>query len=130
MEDLGLPAPDTLFGTLGAAVANTGTLLGAIDKFGTRVTIGELLGAGTKLEGLAVIGACSAAFYAGAVIGSLAVASGRYFSGGTSLSDVMDYAIRNQLSRPWLSDTLMRSPGIYNKSAANRNTYRIRHGYI
>jgi hypothetical protein len=71
MEGMGLPAPESLFGSVTSAVATASTLLGQIDKFGERVTITELLRAGTKLEQLAMIGACSAAFYVGAVIGRL-----------------------------------------------------------
>ena len=69
MESLGLPAPETLFGTVQTAVANAAVILSQIDKFGKAVTVGELIGAGTKLEGLGVIAACSAAFYVGGSIG-------------------------------------------------------------
>jgi hypothetical protein len=55
MESLGLPAPETLFGTVQTAVANAAVILSQIDKFGKAVTVGELIGAGTKLEGLGVI---------------------------------------------------------------------------
>ena len=65
MEGLGLPAPETLFNSLTAAVATATSILSQIDKFGKSVTIGELIGAGTRLERLGVIAACSAAFYLG-----------------------------------------------------------------
>lgn len=48
MESLGLPAPETLFGTLQTAVANASVILTQIDKFGRAVTLGELIGAGTE----------------------------------------------------------------------------------
>lgn len=124
MEGLGLPAPETLFGTLQASVANATVILSQIDKFGKAVTIGELIGAGTRLEGLGVVAACSAAFYVGAVIGSIAVATGRSLAGGTSLADVIFTATRYKLNRPWLTSSLQRWPGIYNSQEIARSTYQ------
>ena len=126
MKGLGLPAPETLFGTLQTAVANATVILSQLEKFGTTVTIGELIGAGTRLEGLGSIAACSAAFYVGAVIGSIAVATGRSLSGGTSIADVLFTANRFNLNRPWLISSLQRWPGIYNRKAVGRKMYRFR----
>lgn len=106
MESMGLPAPESLFGSLQAAVANTTVILSQIDKFGRTVTVGELIGAGTKLEALGMIAACSAAFYVGAVIGSIAVATGRSISGGVTIADVLFIANQYKFNRPWLPDTI------------------------
>jgi hypothetical protein len=124
MEGLGLPAPESLYGTLQAAVANAAVLLGQIDKFGQKVTVRELIVAGTRLEKLAVIGALSAAFYVGAVIGSIAIATGRVLGEGTSLADVMLLAQQRNLNRPWLRATLVRWPGTY-KNVAGRRMYCV-----
>ncbi|AMO98116.1 hypothetical protein CAter282_0159 [Collimonas arenae] len=124
MEGLGLPAPASLFGSVQAAVANASVILSQIDKFGKTVTIGELIGAGTRLEGLGVIAACSASFYVGAVIGSIAVATGRSLAGGTSISDILSTAHRYNLNRPWLIQNLYRSPEIYASRAPARKAYR------
>lgn len=124
MDGLGLPAPESLFGSVQAAVGSASVILGMVDKFGKRVTIGELIGAGTKLEGLAVISACAAAFYVGAVIGSIAVATGRNMANGASLSDALAVVNKYHLSRPWLTDVLRRWPGIYKPSFASRGTYQ------
>jgi hypothetical protein len=124
MDALGLPAPESLYGTLQAAVANAAVLLGQLDKFGKKVTVRELIVAGTRLEKLAVVGALSAAFYVGAVIGSIAVATGRVLGRGTSLADVMLLAQQNRLNRPWLQSSLQRWPGTY-KNAPGRNMYRL-----
>ena len=125
MEDLGLPAPETLFGTTQAAVANATVILSQIEKFGKTVTVGELIGAGTRLEALGTVAACSAAFYVGAVIGSIAVATGRSLSGGTTIADVMFTANRYSLNRPWLISSLHRWPGIYNPKTVGRSMYRF-----
>jgi hypothetical protein len=124
MEGMGLPAPETLFGTLQAAVANATVILSQIDKFGRAVTLGELIGAGTRLEGLGVVAGCSAAFYVGAVIGSIAVATGRSVSGGSTLADVLVTANRHALNRPWLMEVLHRWPGIYKERQVARGAYR------
>lgn len=125
MEALGLPVPpETLYGTVQLATGNAAIILAALDKFGTEVTVGELIGAGTKLEYLAVITACSAVFYCGALVGSIAVAIGRSMAGGTSIADVIAMANQYGLNRPWLSGAVQRWPGIYNEKAVARNTYR------
>lgn len=126
MDSLGLPAPETLFGSVQAAVANATVILGQIDKFGKSVTISELIGAGTKLEKLATVGACSASFYLGAVIGSIAVATGRSLSGGASIADALFTASMYNLNRPWLVATFQRFPGLYDTKTVARSLYRYR----
>jgi hypothetical protein len=125
MDALGLPAPESLFGTVTAAVANAAAILGQIDKLGTAVTVEELVGAGTILEGAGYLGGCLAAAYVGAVIGSLAVATGRTLSGGTSLADVLFTAKRHKLDRKWLAPALRRHPGIYARKLASSTPYRL-----
>lgn len=126
MDALGLPAPDALFGTVQTAAGTAATLLGLIEKFGKRVTVREISGAGTRLEQLAVVGGTSAAFYAGAVIGSIAVATGRTLSGGTSLSDVLMSAHQYCLNAKWLPQMLQEFPGIYQSKVKSRDGYQLR----
>lgn len=75
MAALGLPAPSSLFGTAQTATANLAAMLNAIKSVGTSATMAEIIGATTGLELLSVIGGITAAFYVGAVIGSLVVAA-------------------------------------------------------
>lgn len=124
MAGLGLPAPASLFGSIQSTVTTATAILAFIDKYGTKVTVREMIGAGSRLEGLGTVGACAAAFYVGAVIGSLAVATGRCLGKGTSLSDVLVTASRWGFSRPWLSPILRRVPGVYNSGVATRANYR------
>ena len=125
MEALGLaPPPETLFGTQQAAISTISTILGCIDKFGTKVTVLELIAAGTKLEQMAVVGAVGASYYAGAAIGSLAVATGRTLGGGTSLADVLFEASRWRLQRPWLTSLFHRLPGLYDARVPGRKSYK------
>lgn len=121
MEALDLaPPPESLFATQQLAIATINTFVAFVDKFGTRVTVLDVIYAGTRLERLAVVGAVSAAYYTGAVIGSLAVATGRTLSGGTSLGDVLFEASKWKLDRPWLTSVLHRNPGIYDPSVSGR----------
>jgi hypothetical protein len=124
MEALGLPAPDSLFGNMQSGLTTVSVLLASIDKFGKRATIADLIGAGTRLEKLGMVGTLSAAFYAGACIGSLAVAGGRSLSGGTSVADVLLFARTRHLHRPWLAAELLRAPGIHRPGVAGRASHK------
>lgn len=120
MQALGLPAAESVFGTRGAALGTASTLNGLVDKFATRVTLRELVHAGLRAERLMVVGGVSAAFHAGAVIGSSAVAAGRSLSGGTSSADVLALAAGHGLGRPWLTPVLARQRGICAAAASAR----------
>ena len=115
MDALGLPAPDSLFGNAQLAIGTASTLVGLVERLGKKVTVMELIGAGIRSEKLIVIGAMSASYYVGAVIGSIAVATGRSLSGGTSLADVLLSAQMNHLHRPWLPAVMVRHPEIYKR---------------
>jgi hypothetical protein len=121
MDSLGLATPESLFSNSQSAVSTASTLLALIDKFGKKVTVAEMIGAGTKIEKLTVLGAINASYYAGAVIGSIAVATGRVLAGGTSLSDVLLSAQMNHLHRPWLSGVMVRHPEIYSQRRATQS---------
>ena len=117
MEALGLPCPKTLFGTLTSATATTGAIVAVVEKFGTSVTIGELIGAGVLSEALLVVGGVSAAFYAGACVGSLAVATGQTLADGLSIADLFACATKHEIDTPmWLHDTLSTNPVLLNRS--------------
>jgi hypothetical protein len=124
MAALNLPAPESLFGSAQAALGTATAMITYIDKFGPKVTVGELIGAGTRLEGLTTVGVCLATYYVGAVIGSLAVATGRCLGNGASLGDVLFVAAKYGFSRPWLAPILQRCPGIYKPSVATRFSFK------
>lgn len=124
MEALGLIAPASLFATQQVTLGTISTLLAYIEKYGTKVTVREMIGAGTKLEALVTLGAMGAAYYAGAVIGSLAVAAGRTMSGGTSLADVLAIVSKPQFNKPWLRILMHEKPAIYDSAVAHRKDYR------
>lgn len=126
MNALGLPAPESLFGNLPLALASAQTLMTFVDKFGTRATVHDMVVAGTRLEQLGTVGAMYASFYVGAVVGSLAVASGRSLSGGTSLADVLVFASGRGLNRPWLGSMIAANPQFYSSIRARMHPAAIR----
>ncbi len=75
MEAIGLTVPTGLFATQQQTVSTIGQLLGLVKTFGMKVTIRELIGAGSLTDMLAAAAGYSAAFYAGGAIGSLIVAT-------------------------------------------------------
>jgi hypothetical protein len=104
MESMGLPAPNSLFGTLTQATATIGAISAVVAKFGTSVTIAELVGAGLLSEVLLVVGGVTASFYAGACAGCLAAATGETLSGGYGLGDVLYDALGPEPGL-WIADT-------------------------
>lgn len=126
MNALGLPAPTTLFGTAKAAMANAALIIGTIEKLGASTTIAEVIGAGTGMEVLATIGFMGASYYVGAVIGSLVIATQRFASCGASLTDVIQWALRNGLNPPWLRQHLAQNREIYDRRTAARSAYALK----
>jgi hypothetical protein len=88
MTAIGLPTPSGVFSSLGALTSNIAVIEGAVTKFGANVTMYELFKAGLISEKLGALGALSASYYAGASLGSIAVAVGRCLAGGTSIYDL------------------------------------------
>lgn len=97
MDALDLPVPSTLFDSYQTAIATASTLAGTLAKLGKGATIAELVGATVGLEKLMVAASLGAAAYTGAVIGSIAVASGRSLGCGAQISDMFVFVHRNGL---------------------------------
>ena len=92
-----------------------------------KVTIRELIGAGTLTDFLAVAGAYSAAFYAGGIIGSLIVASDKTlgcYAGPATLSQIHRAMAGTALSMIAPFQTLLlKHPEIINPTMPNRASY-------
>lgn len=116
MDALGLPAPRALYGNLQSMLTTVTAINLLIEKLGPRITVRELIGAGIRSEQLMVVGAMSASYYVGAVIGSAAVATGRVVADGTALSDVLFFAASRGVCRPWVRKALYMNPRIYRRS--------------
>lgn len=117
-------AAETLFANATTALATDTALATQIDKFVPRSPSWKSLVLACGWKKLAVVGACSAAFYAGAVVGSIAVATGRILANGTSLSDVMLLLALNNLDREWMRTCIQRDPGLYTSYYPGKMFYR------
>lgn len=90
MQALHLPCPDYVTPTAMQVSGSVGTLYKFVEKYGTRVTVREMIGAGVASERWATIGTLSAAYYLGAIVGSAAVATFRVANKGMSLAEVIE----------------------------------------
>lgn len=126
MKELGLPVPSSLFDTYQTAVATASTLVGTLATLGKGATMGELIGATVGLEKLAVAASIGAAGYTGAVIGSIAVASGRSSGCGSRISDLFVFAYQNNLHFNGLAAFYTLNPQVLDKGHKFRNSFGIR----
>jgi len=124
MKAMKLPVPSTLFDNFNAAIVNAGLILETLNTLGKGATMAEIIKATTGLEKLKVAASLSAAYYVGAVIGSIAVASGRSLSCGHRISEMFIFLKQNKLKfDDWNSFYLM-NPEIFDK------THHYRAGYL
>ena len=111
-----------LLGTTGKCVL----LLTAINQLGKAATMAEIAGATVALEKLAVLGAISAAGYVGAVIGSIAVATGRSLGCGYRISDMFVFLEHNNLKFNNWNVFYTHNPQILDKNHNFRNSFGMR----
>lgn len=99
MNGLGLPTPSSFFTSVATASANIKALTDAVEKFGSDVTIGDLIGAGKLSDDWTLLAGFTAAFYVGAVIGSTAVAINRLLDdAGVPIYDILRYMNADDLT--------------------------------
>ncbi|WP_051901942.1 hypothetical protein [Photobacterium sanctipauli] len=136
MRALGLSAPRSLFETAEKATATATILVTALTQLGKNATVAELIGATTGLEKLVVVGALFGAGYAGAVVGSIVVASGRTLACGASIADALWYIRQNGIDFPNSLIFFKSNPEILNREAQNRMKFSAKckqmnnYGYV
>lgn len=123
MEALGLDVPHSLFGKAAMTTTYLGAIVALAEKMGPRVTVREVITAGTKTEWGMVAAAGYASWYFGAAVGSAAVATGRHLACGTQIIDVIGYAARNRMLSPAITRQLVAHPEIYDIARKNRRAY-------
>lgn len=123
MEQLGLPVPTSWYSAQTAVTGSISSLIAAYSRFGVRVTLGELLKAGTKIDGLVLVSGLSASWYLGGAVGSAAVATGRYLACGTRMIDVLGYAARHHMFNPTICHQIVSHPEIYDMTRRDRRLY-------
>lgn len=124
MNQLGLSVPASLFDSAEKAVSVATAMVATLTQLSKGATIAELVGATTGLEKLLVIGSLSAAGYVGAVIGSIAVATGRVTGCGSQISDL--FVRKYQLKFKGWHMFYASNPQILNKNIPSRKTYGVR----
>ena len=144
MDALGLKTPDSLFETAKAALATLAPIVGAVDKFGTTATLGELTTGATRaavateitIAGAAVL----ASGYAGAVLGSIFVATiytekcdtksmprtrgqmGRKHR--VARFNVLDFGKENGVYAKWFEPILTKHPEIFDDEVVSKTHRR------
>jgi hypothetical protein len=123
MEALGLAVPTSWYGAQTVVTGAISSLVSVHARFGSRVTVGELVKAGTKADAMVVIFGMSASWYLGGAVGSAAVATGRHMACGTQIIDVFSYAARNRMLTQPIQHQLVAHPEIYDIARRNRALY-------
>lgn len=88
--------------------------------------MGELIGATVGLEKLAVAAAVGAAAYTGAVVGSIAIASGRSLGCGSRISDMFVFTRQHNINIKGLAAFYKTNPEVFEKSHGFKNSFGIR----
>lgn len=126
MDALGLPYPTSFFDSYNATIAHLTVMLESVRSLGKGATVAELVGATTGLERLKVAAAFGASAYVGAVIGSLAVASGRSLGCGARISDLFVIIEKNNLPVGNAQGFYTRNPQILDQSHPFRKSFGVR----
>ncbi len=127
MNAVGLDVPSGLFASFEKATSTIGMLAGTLATLSKGATVGELVGATVGTEQLMVVGALGATFYVGACVGSLAVASGRSMSCGSSISDLfMLMSLHPELQFDDWNGFFARNPEVLKRARGRNRSPRIK----
>gem|GEM_PF-1618603 len=126
MTALGIKPPEGYYATQVAVSSAIGTLVGVVEKFGPRVTVMELIGAGILSEKFLIFSGMLASAYVGAMIGSGAVATQRCLMKGTTLGDVLYYSTYNHWSNQAVLKVIRSNPQIYEVDIPGRQFFLMR----
>jgi len=122
MEENGFTVPLNFLGSKAMVESTITAILAAIKQFGTKVTVYELIKAGAMSEKWSMQGYMLASYTAGCMIGSAAVATGRYLNNGTRIADVFSYAFTNGWATPTVHNLVFKHPQAFKPSSnANRS---------
>ncbi len=110
MDGLGLPVPSSLFDSFNTTIATAAVIGEAVSLQGSHVTLGQVIASSSRMASLKIAVSLSASYYVGAIVGSLAVASGRSLGCGARIADALAIARNNGIRGMWLERELMRHP--------------------
>lgn len=100
MRSLGLTPPISMFNGFQQSLTHAMVMASALDSLGRNATMGEIIGATSGLEKLKTVSGLYGAFYVGAVIGSLVVASAHSGACSAKRADLLAFVQRNNLRFP------------------------------
>jgi hypothetical protein len=126
MDALGLGAPATWFDATAGVLGVTGASIEMTAKFGGKTGIRTLAGATFANEKVVIAGGLLLVGYAGAAVGSAAVAAGRSLGCGTRIIDVISYIEKNKLQFKGYKDFFLRHPEVYRANHSARKTFAIK----
>ncbi|PSF13421.1 hypothetical protein C7H09_02075 [Marinobacter fuscus] len=126
MDALGLPSPSTWFEATTTALGAAGTSIGLVEKFGAQAGLRTLIGATFAGEKIVLASGLLFVGYAGAAVGSAAVAAGRSLGCGTRMIDVISYIERNNLQFKGYKEFYIRHPEVYDTNHSNRKSFVVK----
>lgn len=130
MEAIGLSAPNSLFASQEKALGTISQLAGLVKTFGMKVTIRELVVAGTATERLSVASAYYAAWYMGGAIGSLMVAADNFYAckAGASAAEQLHrfIAVSSLTLISPMTPFLLQHPELFDARSPHRRMFGVR----
>lgn len=128
LKGMGLPPLDGVMKGLGAALGISIALTSAVNTYGTKVTVNEALRATNREEKLKGATKLLAAYYAGAIIGSIFIATvgTTGCSRSKSIRGIDDFIKNTGLKFESPKVFFANNPEILNTSMSNREAYAKR----
>ncbi len=130
MQAIGLSAPDSLFASQEKALGTISQIAGLVKMYGMKVTIRELVVAGTTTERLAAASAYYAAWYMGGAIGSLMVAADKFYACkvGASAAEQLHrlIAVSGLSMIAPTAPFILQHPELFDVSSPHRRMYGLR----
>jgi hypothetical protein len=124
MQALGLPVPDGLFGSIKIAIETAGAMVSALHLLGPNAIVAELVRATFAVEKLLLAAAFYAAYYTGAVIGSIVVALSKSTGCGSSIVEMSVFLHRHQLAFSGWDVFFVRHPQVLDTEHACRLSFK------
>ena len=116
MASLGLPMPSSAFETAGSMTAIATSIAEVIEINGTSLSLYQALNKiNSAKNALSVSAGITASYYLGALIGSMAVASGRCLANGATIADVIWTAREMGIFGSWLDAEYIKHPELLQK---------------
>lgn len=126
LRQLGLDVPSGMWPTALGALAVYDRINSALPVHGARISAYTALRYSFSREVIRIGAGVAAAGYAGAVIGSMAVATGRYLGCGTTIAEVIANAATRGLDHPDVEYVLRRHPEIIDRRHPARKLFAQR----